>query len=85
MNDKHFDDLLEEGFHASIESLLERIKSGDASAMEIREFRSLMKDANFYERVLLNETPVIAMADPLPFVDPEHKSVTEEDDLSQAV
>ena len=76
---KSFDDLFEEGFYASIETLLERVKSGQASAGEIKELRSLMKDANFFERVVLNETPVIEISAPLPFVDPEHKSVTEED------
>jgi len=72
-----FDDLFEEGFHASIETLLTRIKGGEASANEIKEFRSLMKDANFFERVLLNETPILEISDRLPFVDPEHKSVDE--------
>lgn len=76
---KSFDDLFEEGFHASIETLLDRIKSGEASAMEIKEFRSLMKDANFFERVILNETPVLEIAERLPFLDPEHKSVSEEE------
>jgi len=36
-----------------------------------------MKDANFFERVLLNETPILEISERLPFVDPEHKSVTD--------
>jgi hypothetical protein len=82
---KSFDDLFEEGFYASIDTLLERVKSGQASAGEIKELRALMKDANFFERVILNDTPVIEISERLPFVDPEHKSVTEEDDLDEMV
>jgi hypothetical protein len=82
---KSFDDIFEEGFHASIELLLERIQSGEASAVEIKEFRSLMKDANFFERVILNETPVIAIGERLPFVDPEHKSVPDSEAAEEAM
>lgn len=77
MMKKDFDDAFEEGFHASIETLLDRIKSGEASAGELREFRSLMKDANFFERIVLNETPVIAFGERLPFVDPETKGLVD--------
>jgi hypothetical protein len=64
------DSLLQELHIASIELLLERVKSGEATASELSVARQLLKDNNI-EQSPHEGSPMTQLAVVMPFSDPE--------------
>jgi Trm5-related predicted tRNA methylase len=66
----NIDELLSELHISTVECLLDRVKSGEATAQELSVACKLLKD-NGIDSSLTGDTPITQLAVAMPFEDPE--------------